>query len=241
MYHAGWALGGQHALQGNQARRLALRRHAQPDGGALAGEDQARHDAAPAVPPRQRHRADDLRDRRHHAAARRERHSSRTRSTASAWPTRSATRTAKGRKTTQYFEIMGSRAIYHDGWMASAFGPREPWATGTPPGIREWTPDKDKWELYNVDEDWSQANDLADQNAGEARGSETALSDRSDEEQGAAHRRRPLDTRHASGAAHFNAVQGVDLRGKHDPDAGVRRTGPRQQGQSGYDRRRDPR
>jgi len=69
---------------------------------------------------------------------------------------------AKGRKLTQYFEIMGSRAIYHDGWMASAFGPRIPWVPGTPPGIREWTPDKDKWELYNLEQDWSQANDLAE-------------------------------------------------------------------------------
>ncbi|MCC8943603.1 arylsulfatase [Bradyrhizobium sp. Arg62] len=69
---------------------------------------------------------------------------------------------SKGRKQTQYFEIMGSRAIYHDGWMASAFGPRAPWVPGTPPGIQEWTPDKDKWELYNLEEDWSQANDLAD-------------------------------------------------------------------------------
>ncbi|MDA8239341.1 MAG: arylsulfatase [Nitrospiraceae bacterium] len=68
---------------------------------------------------------------------------------------------AKGRKLTQYFEIMGSRGIYHDGWMASAFGPRIPWVPGLPPGIREWTPDKDKWELYNIEEDWSQANDLA--------------------------------------------------------------------------------
>lgn len=70
---------------------------------------------------------------------------------------------AKGRKTTQYFEIMGSRAVYHEGWIASAFGPRTPWVPGTPPGIREWTPDKDKWELYNLEEDWSQANDLAAQ------------------------------------------------------------------------------
>ena len=69
---------------------------------------------------------------------------------------------AKGRKTTQYFEIMGSRAIYHNGWMASAFGPRTPWTPGLPPGIKEWSPDNDTWELYNVDEDWSQANDLAD-------------------------------------------------------------------------------
>jgi arylsulfatase A-like enzyme len=62
---------------------------------------------------------------------------------------------------TQYFEIMGSRAIYHDGWMASAFGPRVPWVQGRPKGIAEWTPDQDTWELYNLDEDWSQSNDLA--------------------------------------------------------------------------------
>ena len=30
-----------------------------------------------------------------------------------------------------------------------------------PPGIREWTPDKDVWELYNLDKDWSQGDDLA--------------------------------------------------------------------------------
>ena len=36
-----------------------------------------------------------------------------------------------------------------------------PWVPGLPPGIQEWTPDKDVWELYNLEEDWSQANDLA--------------------------------------------------------------------------------
>ena len=55
-------------------------------------------------------------------------------STASASPTPSTTPKAKGRKRTQYFEIMGSRAIYHDGWMASAFGPRIPWVTGLAEG-----------------------------------------------------------------------------------------------------------
>ena len=30
-----------------------------------------------------------------------------------------------------------------------------------PKGIQEWTPDKDKWELYDLNKDWSQANDLA--------------------------------------------------------------------------------
>ncbi|MGN0063483.1 MAG: sulfatase-like hydrolase/transferase, partial [Nocardioides sp.] len=68
---------------------------------------------------------------------------------------------AEGRLRTQYFEVMGSRAIYHDGWMASARGPRLPWVPGLPPGIDRWTPDEDVWELYHLDEDWSQARDLA--------------------------------------------------------------------------------
>ncbi|MCE9530878.1 MAG: arylsulfatase [Planctomycetes bacterium] len=68
----------------------------------------------------------------------------------------------KGQRTTQFFDIMASRGIYHDGWYACAFGPREPWLPGMPKGIKEWTPEKDKWELYNLEEDWSQANDLAD-------------------------------------------------------------------------------
>ena len=68
---------------------------------------------------------------------------------------------AKEVKHTQYFEIMGSRSIYHDGWIASAFGPRTPWIPGLPEGILDWTPGKDKWELYNLNEDWSQADDLA--------------------------------------------------------------------------------
>jgi arylsulfatase A-like enzyme len=69
---------------------------------------------------------------------------------------------AKGRLITQYFEIMGSRAIYHDGWMASAFGLRIPWVPGLPAGFENWNPDDDVWELYNLEEDWSQANDLAE-------------------------------------------------------------------------------
>lgn len=71
-------------------------------------------------------------------------------------------RSADGGKRTQYFEIMGSRAIYDDGWLACARGPRLPWVPGAPPGIATWTPDQDRWELYNLDDDWSQAHDLAD-------------------------------------------------------------------------------
>ncbi len=67
---------------------------------------------------------------------------------------------AKEVKTTQYFDIMGSRGVYHDGWMASAFGPRAPWLPGMP-DMSKWEPDKDNWELYKLDEDWSQANDIS--------------------------------------------------------------------------------
>lgn len=69
--------------------------------------------------------------------------------------------TAPGRLRTQYFEIMGSRAIYHDGWFACARGPRLPWMPGLPPGIHRWTPHDDVWELYNLESDWSQSRDLA--------------------------------------------------------------------------------
>ena len=68
---------------------------------------------------------------------------------------------AKGQRITQFFDIMGSRGIYHDGWFATAFGPRTLWVPGAVPGLATWTPEKDVWELYNLEEDWSQANDLA--------------------------------------------------------------------------------
>jgi arylsulfatase A-like enzyme len=71
---------------------------------------------------------------------------------------------AKGTRTTQFFDIMASRGVYHEGWFASAPGPREPWVGGIPKGVKEWSPLTDKWELYNIDEDWSQANDLAARN-----------------------------------------------------------------------------
>ena len=71
---------------------------------------------------------------------------------------------APGTRKTQFFDIMASRGIYHDGWFASAPGPREPWVGGIPKGIKQWSPLTDKWELYHLDKDWSQANDLAASN-----------------------------------------------------------------------------
>ncbi len=67
---------------------------------------------------------------------------------------------AEGRRKTQFFDVMGSRGVYHDGWFASAFGPRVPWLPGLA-NVKDWNPEQDVWELYNLDEDWTQANDLA--------------------------------------------------------------------------------
>ena len=65
---------------------------------------------------------------------------------------------AKDRRTTQYFELATNRAIYHDGWVAcSAYG--LPWETaGRGDGFLTAP-----WELYNINEDFSQADDLAKQ------------------------------------------------------------------------------
>ena len=67
---------------------------------------------------------------------------------------------AKSKRTTQYFEIMGSRGIYKDGWFAGTFGPRTPWNPAAS-HLANWDPEKDVWELYNIEEDFSQGNDLA--------------------------------------------------------------------------------
>jgi arylsulfatase len=66
-------------------------------------------------------------------------------------------------KKTQYFEIMGSRGIYHEGWMASTFGPRTPWVAEMP-DIANWDPEKDEWQLFDTRNDYSLMNNLASEN-----------------------------------------------------------------------------
>jgi arylsulfatase len=67
---------------------------------------------------------------------------------------------ARERKATQYFDIMGSRGIYHDGWMASCFGPRTPWVAQMP-DLANWDPMQDKWELFDTRKDYSLTQDLS--------------------------------------------------------------------------------
>lgn len=66
---------------------------------------------------------------------------------------------AADRRTTQYFEMIGNQGIYHDGWMASAMR-SEPWATSVAPGDLL----NMNWELYHVDKDYSQADNVAREN-----------------------------------------------------------------------------
>ena len=67
---------------------------------------------------------------------------------------------AETTKETQYFEVLGSRGVYHDGWIAGTFGPKAPWSTDVS-GLINWQPENDVWELYNLDEDYSQSKNLA--------------------------------------------------------------------------------
>jgi arylsulfatase len=66
----------------------------------------------------------------------------------------------KTKKLTQYFEIFGSRGVYHEGWFAGTIGPKLPWIVDVS-GLINWEPEKDVWELYNLEEDYSQSKDLA--------------------------------------------------------------------------------
>ena len=65
---------------------------------------------------------------------------------------------AADKRTTQYFEMFGNRAIYHEGWVA-ATRHSIPWLMVHLPPLKD-----DVWELYKVDEDFSQAENLAAKN-----------------------------------------------------------------------------
>ncbi len=65
---------------------------------------------------------------------------------------------ARERHTTQYFEIAGNRAIYHDGWFARTIH-RAPWEPKPRRALQD-----DVWELYDVRSDFSLANDVAAKN-----------------------------------------------------------------------------
>ncbi len=61
---------------------------------------------------------------------------------------------------TQYFEILGNRGIYHDGYLASCFHGRVPWIRME---SRPFDGPQERWELYDLESDFSQGHDLADE------------------------------------------------------------------------------
>jgi arylsulfatase len=69
---------------------------------------------------------------------------------------------APSTRTTQYFEMLGNRGIYHDGWYANTTPTNPPWnLAGTPnPDVMN----SYKWELYDLGKDWTQNDDLAASN-----------------------------------------------------------------------------
>jgi arylsulfatase len=73
----------------------------------------------------------------------------------------SANANAPSKRETQYFEMFGNRALYHNGWIAVTPPPQPPWLMGTAelPPLNQY-----KWELYNIADDFSENNDLATQN-----------------------------------------------------------------------------
>ena len=60
---------------------------------------------------------------------------------------------------TQYFEMFGDHAIYHEGWIASTKVMRPPWVISGGLGA---DPTKYPWELYDLTKDWTQSDDVAD-------------------------------------------------------------------------------
>ncbi len=67
---------------------------------------------------------------------------------------------APGQHTTQYFEMFGNRAIYHEGWYARVIH-KAPWENAP----RRPLQDDSAWELFHVENDFSLINDLADEEA----------------------------------------------------------------------------
>lgn len=70
---------------------------------------------------------------------------------------------APTKHTVQYYELHGGRAIYKDGWKAEVYHPRNIFGEAGNKDINFNPPDfdKDKWELYNLNDDWTETNDLA--------------------------------------------------------------------------------
>ena len=73
---------------------------------------------------------------------------------------------APSSRTTQYFEMIGDHAIYHDGWILSTKVIRLPWDNS---GTADQHPDSWPWELYDLSKDWTQFEDVSNQYPGKVK------------------------------------------------------------------------
>jgi hypothetical protein len=150
-FPAGWAHGDGHAVSVDQADRFPLRRHAQPGGHLMAGEDQREGRRA-----HQFHHVTDIMPTILEAAGIQAPDSL---NGVTQKPIEGVSMVytfndakAPDRRKSQIFELVSNRGMYQNGWMASSMA-YLPWAA-TRTG---YDPDKAKWELYNIDQDFSQA------------------------------------------------------------------------------------
>ena len=127
---------------------------------------------------------------------------------------------APTRHTTQYFEMLGNRAIYHDGWVACTTPATLPWelSSAPPPDVITGY----NWELYNVKEDPTQSNDLAAKMPDKLKQMQALFYLRGEEVQRAAARQ--LDARALEYAAPEpdGGTNGLHLFGRIDRRAGQR-------------------
>ncbi len=234
----GLGVGRQHAVQGHEVAGRVLWRHATADGGQLAKEDHARRDPTPAIPPRHRHRPDGVRRAEHHPAEVRQRHPAR-RVRRCEHGVQLQRRESEGDEEDTVLRHYGKPRHLPRRVVCLYVRPRIPWLTVTP-GIANWTPDKDKWELYNLNEDWTQANDLAAKMPEKVTAAEGTVHGGIDQEQEPADRRWAVRDVPPGQDDQFTADR-VGVCFGREPDAGVQRLEDRPHQQRGGGRRGVPR
>ena len=133
-YHAGWALGREYPLQGNASAKL-LASYFGGTRNPMAKYGGRRRVKPDATPRPQFHHCNDVVPTIYevlgiHTTAGGQRHSSQDPIDGVSFAYSFDDPKAKGQLLTQYFEIMGSRSLYHDGWMALGFRTAHPMGSG---------------------------------------------------------------------------------------------------------------
>ncbi len=110
---------------------------------------------------------------------------------------------------TQYFEMMGDHAIYHEGWIASTKVIRPPWEVAGP--VNQDPFNNVTWELYDLTKDWTQSNDVAAANPRKLKEMKESVPDGGEEVPGAAARRLGGHAARGAAAQHHRRPQRVRL------------------------------